>query len=506
MKPLNLPKPPRPRCPWRILVLGAVTLPLLAVGGWVGICMIDRLRASWEVQAAVAEVDQADPGWTLEEILARRKRIPDKQNGALRIAAIKALLPKEAPIEERPAIPWHGEADDPKLLEQERRQKAAEELAQLQDGITDLEPCIALDATQLDYLRARHKKVDAAFREALQLADFPQGCFAINWLPDPLSVKIEPAMAAREIIALLEDGVRLRTHDKDIQGAFRCVRAVLHVAQYADYEPGSSFYVLIRRAGLYVAVSALERILGHEQVSPEALLTLQRLFEGADRDEPACLRNALRGDRAFVHWVMRAYDLGELSLFSRSGSLPDPSIWERLKVYLLDVPAVRRCHALYLRTKLKWIRQCDHPLAEQSALAKRFEGDVFWKMRELLGCSPASDMLKLSESSYRLRAALRCTIAAAAAERYRQEKGEWPASLEVLVPGYLKEVPADPYDGNLLRLKRLVDGVVVYSVGPDLVDNGGTLNRQQPDAPGGDLGFRLWNADQRGQTSPVGAK
>jgi hypothetical protein len=53
-----------------------------------------------------------------------------------------------------------------------------------------------------------------------------------------------------------------------------------------------------------------------------------------------------------------------------------------------------------------------------------------------------------------------------------------------------------------LRRKRLPDGLVIYSVGPDLTDNGGTLNRQNPIAPGDDLGFRLWDVAQRGTPAP----
>jgi hypothetical protein len=53
-----------------------------------------------------------------------------------------------------------------------------------------------------------------------------------------------------------------------------------------------------------------------------------------------------------------------------------------------------------------------------------------------------------------------------------------------------------------LRLKRLADGVLVYSIGPDLTDNGGNLNRQNPVVPGSDLGFQLWDVPKRGAPAP----
>jgi hypothetical protein len=60
-------------------------------------------------------------------------------------------------------------------------------------------------------------------------------------------------------------------------------------------------------------------------------------------------------------------------------------------------------------------------------------------------------------------------------------------------------VPTDLYDGQPLRLRRLDDGLVIYSVGPDGKDDGGKLDRQNPVGPGMDLGFQLWDVAKRRQ-------
>jgi hypothetical protein len=64
--------------------------------------------------------------------------------------------------------------------------------------------------------------------------------------------------------------------------------------------------------------------------------------------------------------------------------------------------------------------------------------------------------------------------------------------------GLLRVVPTDPYDGRPLRLKRLPDGLVIYSVGADRTDNGGNLSLN-PFSPDVDLGFRLWDVPARRQ-------
>ena len=44
------------------------------------------------------------------------------------------------------------------------------------------------------------------------------------------------------------------------------------------------------------------------------------------------------------------------------------------------------------------------------------------------------------------------------------------------MPLYLNAVPADPFDGQPLRFKRLSKGYVIYSVGSDGRDDGGKEN------------------------------
>ncbi len=57
---------------------------------------------------------------------------------------------------------------------------------------------------------------------------------------------------------------------------------------------------------------------------------------------------------------------------------------------------------------------------------------------------------------------------------YREERGAYPASLNALVPSYLPRVPLDPFSDGLPVRYRLKDGrPLLYSVGPDAIDDGG---------------------------------
>jgi len=72
-------------------------------------------------------------------------------------------------------------------------------------------------------------------------------------------------------------------------------------------------------------------------------------------------------------------------------------------------------------------------------------------------------------------ARMRTAQTAIAVERYRcAHDSQLPADLNELVPTYLPSVPRDPFDGQPLRFKRLNSGYVVYSIGSDLRDDGGS--------------------------------
>ena len=63
---------------------------------------------------------------------------------------------------------------------------------------------------------------------------------------------------------------------------------------------------------------------------------------------------------------------------------------------------------------------------------------------------------------------------AAALKLYKIEKGKYPDSLSELVPGYIAEIPKDPYSPHeKFVYKKDGDNVKLYSIGPDLKDDGG---------------------------------
>jgi hypothetical protein len=111
---------------------------------------------------------------------------------------------------------------------------------------------------------------------------------------------------------------------------------------------------------------------------------------------------------------------------------------------------------------------------------------------------PALD--KVEKADRRNQMYLRTMVVALACERYRiqHEAKRWPDTLDDLVKAkLLSAIPLDPMDNQPLRYRRTADGIVVYSIGFDAKDDQGNVQRDRWPDTGVDLGFRLWNPDQR---------
>jgi hypothetical protein len=72
---------------------------------------------------------------------------------------------------------------------------------------------------------------------------------------------------------------------------------------------------------------------------------------------------------------------------------------------------------------------------------------------------------------------------------YRADHSAYSESLNVLAPRYIAQVPRDLFNQHPLHYKRQADGVLLYSVGANGVDEGGRSFDSQP--PGDDLVLKI---------------
>lgn len=79
------------------------------------------------------------------------------------------------------------------------------------------------------------------------------------------------------------------------------------------------------------------------------------------------------------------------------------------------------------------------------------------------------------ERLVRAQCVLSATRLLVACHQFRAANGMFPDTLQELVPIYLAELPRDPYDGRPFRYEA--SQKILYSVGSDLRDSGGSTNR-----------------------------
>jgi hypothetical protein len=446
-------------------------------------CGLLLLRLGWvhykwhldelEFQEAVEEADRLDPGWRLADLEAARAVVPDAENSAFQVLAAHELMPKN----------WFPPPQDSSEC--------------LEYVLDDLPPQQGLDEKQSQELSDELDKASAAVLAARRLAELPRGRYRVVWSNDAIFMPLPHLDAVREVSRLLWlDSVRL-VQQGDIDGALTSCRALLNTGRSIGDEPAIVSQVL-RLQCQSVAMKSLERALAHGQASEADLEPVQRLLE--DEAEQPLLLIAARGERAIWNQFLEVLKAGELDraaqkwhLTRRSFELED----------MLDKKRAHASHAACLKYLTEFVEIRKLPLEQQLDREARCSMPPLQDCSTLFeGCWLGGSMFELLPLAYSRRLALlRSGMTAVAAERYRRAYNGWPDRLEDLVPSYLSRIPTDPFDGQPLRYKRLDNGVVIYSVGPDRIDDGGRLERNKINKPGTDIGFQLWNPERRRQPS-----
>ena len=83
---------------------------------------------------------------------------------------------------------------------------------------------------------------------------------------------------------------------------------------------------------------------------------------------------------------------------------------------------------------------------------------------------------RFAEKCARAQSSVDLARVACALERYRLANGQFPDTLDALVPKFIAKLPHDVINGQPLKYRRTDDGqFVLYSVGSNETDDGGTV-------------------------------
>jgi hypothetical protein len=304
----------------------------------------------------------------------------------------------------------------------------------------------------------------------------------------PHLIGIKHSMQLSEMAAILD------AENNDEKQAADDVQITLALARSLKAEP-PLISQLVRSAGVSLAVDALNQVVNRTTLSPESLSGLSKAFQNMEdydaRGEGfnramACERAIhldLLGNPDKVAKFLR--DLGAM------GETEIPGEQLHRMVEHLKQPGSLKAEHDYLETSFQQLlsaRKETFPdrlktadLIQQRATEAANQGLLFcgWSLPSLTGAV---------RREATCLANLRLAVTAVALEQFRAaHDNRYPASLSELTPKYLDAPLMDPFDGQPLRYRKQDAGYVLYSIGPDLKDDGG----KPMNGKGGDIVFTV---------------
>lgn len=328
-------------------------------------------------------------------------------------------------------------------------------------------------------------KFDAEFKELQEArASRPYARFPIPYEDEPAWELLLPHLAHIRglcmlthvrAVARLELGQSAAALD-DLHLGFRISDIIRNEPLLIDH--------LVRIAALNVSLQTVREGLGRQAWSDAQLAELEKYLSSLNL--LAEYKAAMRGERAlgtsgldFLRrqgW--RARHLGYIADDEGSGGAAPslnlmPGGW-----FYQNMLAISKMHQTHFLASVDEDKHRVYPDAsntfgEEIAAMPIRPYTVFAKL-----LMPALD--KAVRRSARAQVSVDAARLACALERQRLTRGEYPETIEALVPQFLEKTPNDVIDGNPLRYRRTADGgYTLYSIGWNQKDDNGEIAWQK---------------------------
>jgi hypothetical protein len=247
-----------------------------------------------------------------------------------------------------------------------------------------------------------------------------------------------------------------------------------------------------------ISVHTIRDIVGGYEIDSTVLADFQRSFEQIIADENFAI--SLKSEKLFIYdEIQRCFTVdrigkGHLYLprFRKISDMSGNYEYEgELEDFIFDA-LVSAPLLLMHPNKEQTLRTANafygyyEKLSLKTALQGHIESeDMDKKVGEFLKgnyflnkLTPA--VLRVIQISHRLPVDVKGTLAMIAIFRYKSDKGRYPQNFNQLVTtGYLKQMPMDSYSDRPLVYKKTENNFMLYSIGPNFVDDGGEPGRDR---------------------------
>lgn len=317
-----------------------------------------------------------------------------------------------------------------------------------------------------------------------QVTNASESRYPIDYLDGP-SAKLPHLPGLRSLSQLLACDAILKAEASNAPAASDDVLAQLNLSRSLDNEP-FLLSQLVSVGILSKSSGTLEQILGRVPLSDDRLSQLESQFTAVEATNR--FLTALIGERAMYGEFLRLAqdDPKKMIEIANEGSSSDDQTdlprnpgagWRYIGFFERD----RNFYLGGMTTNIFLTREGPPASLVLAAENDRLGEEAMHRL-DIFSAMFIPVLSGVPKRDANSRAELRDAIAAIAVERWRlAHQGALPDSLDDLVPAFLPAVPVDPYDGKPLRYKKLKKGYCIYSIGPNLRDDGGKA-RPRPSA------------------------
>jgi hypothetical protein len=323
-----------------------------------------------------------------------------------------------------------------------------------------------------------------ALQLAHELAKDPGPVYFQQRFEDGFNATFPWVVSLRALNRVLAIELRLRLVEGDIEGATSSWFTQLALSE--ALRPPScgvscGLVQSIRYSMILKAFQQAEFLINHVNLSNAKLQQIQNrvLRLELERDlKPSMLGERMMGFSGFQHPEQIFAD-------GPSDKTPQENLASRAEDCLL-----------YLASMLELIELCDLPFAECRRRANDRLTEALDRIRPFASSGderfagsqsllPGAVVFGI-ESAAEPIASRGIIMLAIASRRFALQHNRLPTNLYELVPEFCSEIPVDPYSGSALLSKSSANGLLIYSLGKNGIDDEGTNDRDS-----GDISFEI---------------
>ena len=290
-------------------------------------------------------------------------------------------------------------------------------------------------------------------------------CYPMNFSGGHIQVDLQHVEKFRAVPRLLLLDAWVHSHQDQAPGVAKSLSAAVRSVAALQYEPIMTTQVT--RAGMLTTFSKqCERLLNCTHFTDEALVRIQQDLRRLDFTQP--FWRSIDSDRLHGILLHQNPDLVESTL---------PNNQRSHAYFLQKMAEISQYEGQPWHIVLPALKEIEVSYTTESETITQRLAHGFATLHLPILEVPATAMARATAQRDILDVGIACL-------RYQQVNGHSVESLETLVPEYLPQVPADPFDGLPLRLRQTDQYLLVYSIGvngADELGNSGNLYSDDAD-------------------------